>query len=64
MQKNITFKVAREPSEGGKRNGNDSSSFIKNNTSTEFKFSYERSQSDFSKVLKLDRSNVSGKDGR
>lgn len=32
MQKNITFKPSKEPSERGKRN--DSSSFLKNNTST------------------------------
>jgi hypothetical protein len=43
MQKNITFKHhdRREGSEKGKRN--DSSSFIKNNTSTEFKLSYDKS---------------------
>lgn len=42
MQKNITFRPARgEGSEKGKRN--DSSSFIKNNTSTEFKLSYDKS---------------------
>lgn len=42
MQKNITFKPAREASERGNKK-NDSSSFIKNNTSTEFKLSYDKS---------------------
>jgi hypothetical protein len=40
MQKNIKFKPGREASERGKRN--DSSSILKNNTSTEFKLSYEK----------------------
>lgn len=66
MQKNITFKVAREPSEmNGKRNGNDSSSFIKNNnTSTEFKMSYDKSLPDISKAVKLSNSNIDPKDGK
>jgi hypothetical protein len=41
MQKNITFRPIKEGSEKGRRN--DSSSFIKNNTSTEFKLSYDPS---------------------
>lgn len=41
MQKNITFRAVRDGSEKGKRN--DSSSILKNNTSTEFKLSYEKS---------------------
>jgi hypothetical protein len=40
MQKNITFKP-REVSERGNRK-NDSSSFLKNNTSSEFKVSYDK----------------------
>lgn len=41
MQKNITFKPTKEQSERGNRK-NDSSSFIKNNTSSEFKMPYDK----------------------
>lgn len=54
MQKNLTFIGVREPSEVGNKR-NDSSSFIKNNTSTEFKLSYDKSMnsnSDLSRILK------------
>ena len=40
MQRNIKFRPGREASERGRRN--DSSSILKNNTSTEFKLSYEK----------------------
>jgi hypothetical protein len=60
MQKHLTFIGIREPSDNGGKGRNDSSSFLKNNTSTEFKLSYDKSMnsnSDLSRVLKtpLDR---------
>jgi hypothetical protein len=42
MQKNITFKPQKDDSENGRERRNNSSSFLKNNTSTEFKVSYEK----------------------
>lgn len=41
MQKNITFNPTKQNSERINRK-NDSSSFINNNTSTEFKMSYDK----------------------
>jgi hypothetical protein len=40
MQNNISFKPIKEVSEKGKKN--DSASFLKNNTSTDFKLSFEK----------------------
>ncbi len=59
MQKNVAFKGVRENSEQGNKR-NDSSSFLKNNTSTEFKMSYDKSMSngDLSKVIKLSKNNL------
>lgn len=42
MQKNITFNPPKQNSERINRK-NDSSSFLNNNTSTEFKMSYDKS---------------------
>lgn len=55
MQKNITFKLPKDGSEKSKRN--DSSSFIKNNTSTEFKLSYDKSNNNGSSSGPLPPSN-------
>jgi hypothetical protein len=62
MQKNLTFTGVREPSEPRDKR-NDSSSFLKNNTSTEFKMSYDKSlnsNSDLSRVLKVPPDNSGG----